>query len=46
MIYIKGQSWYESPKRPHVISMNGSETEQPDFWCLPRLKRERPAKIR
>ena len=25
--YTKGQSWYESPKRPHVISKNGSETE-------------------
>ena len=27
MTYTKGQSWYESPKRPHVISRNGSETE-------------------
>lgn len=25
--YTKGQSWYESPKRPHVISKNASKTE-------------------
>lgn len=25
--YTKGQSWYESPKKPHVISKNASKTE-------------------
>ncbi|MCS6288485.1 MAG: cupin domain-containing protein [Nitrospira sp.] len=25
--YTKGQSWYESPKRPHVVSKNASKTE-------------------
>jgi len=25
--YTKGQSWYEPPKRPHVISKNASKTE-------------------
>jgi quercetin dioxygenase-like cupin family protein len=24
--YAKGQSWYESPKKPHVVSKNASET--------------------
>jgi Uncharacterized conserved protein, contains double-stranded beta-helix domain len=27
MTYTKGQSWYESPKKPHVVSKNGSTTE-------------------
>lgn len=25
--YTKGQSWYESPKKPHVVSKNASRTE-------------------
>lgn len=25
--YTKGQSWYESPKTPHVVSRNASKTE-------------------
>ena len=25
--YTKGQSWYESPKKPHVVSKNASTTE-------------------
>ncbi len=25
--YTKGQSWYESPKKPHLVSKNGSKTE-------------------
>ena len=25
--YTKGQSWYESPKTPHVVSKNASKTE-------------------
>jgi len=25
--YSKGQSWYESPKKPHVVSKNASMTE-------------------
>lgn len=25
--YTKGQSWYESPKRPHVVSRNASKTK-------------------
>lgn len=27
MTYTKGQSWYESPKIPHVVSKNASKTE-------------------
>lgn len=27
MTYTKGQSWYESPKTPHVVSKNASTTE-------------------
>lgn len=27
MTYTKGQSWYESPKQPHVVSKNASMTE-------------------
>jgi len=27
MTYTKGQSWYESPKKPHVVSRNASVTE-------------------
>ena len=27
MTYTKGQSWYESPKKPHVVSRNASATE-------------------
>ena len=27
MTYTKGQSWYESPKHPHIVSRNGSKTE-------------------
>jgi quercetin dioxygenase-like cupin family protein len=26
--YTKGQSWYESPKIPHVVSKNASKTER------------------
>lgn len=26
MTYTKGQSWYEPPKRPHVVSKNASKT--------------------
>jgi quercetin dioxygenase-like cupin family protein len=25
--YTKGQSWYESPKNPHIVSKNASKTE-------------------
>lgn len=25
--YTKGQSWYESPKQPHLVSRNASKTE-------------------
>ena len=25
--YTKGQSWYESPQKPHVVSKNGSKTQ-------------------
>jgi len=25
--YTKGQSWYESPKKPHMVSRNASVTE-------------------
>ena len=27
MTYTKGQSWYESPKKPHIVSKNASKTE-------------------
>jgi quercetin dioxygenase-like cupin family protein len=27
MTYTKGQSWYESPKQPHLVSKNASRTE-------------------
>jgi quercetin dioxygenase-like cupin family protein len=27
MTYTKGQSWYESPKKPHMVSKNASATE-------------------
>ena len=27
MTYKKGQSWYESPKKPHIVSKNASKAE-------------------
>lgn len=27
MTYTKGQSWYELPKKPHLVSKNASQTE-------------------
>jgi quercetin dioxygenase-like cupin family protein len=27
MTYTKGQSWYESPKKPHMVTKNASVTE-------------------
>ena len=27
IMYTRGQAWYESPKRPHVVSKNASKTE-------------------
>lgn len=27
MTHAKGQSWYEPPKKPHLVSMNASRTE-------------------
>jgi quercetin dioxygenase-like cupin family protein len=27
MTYTKGQSWYEPPKKPHLVSKNASQTE-------------------
>jgi quercetin dioxygenase-like cupin family protein len=27
MTYTKGQSWYESPKQPHLVTKNASRTE-------------------
>src|SRR6185295_3310088 len=27
MTYAKGQSWYEQPKSPHLVSKNASQTE-------------------
>jgi quercetin dioxygenase-like cupin family protein len=27
MTYRKGQSWYEFPQKPHVVSKNASKTE-------------------
>ncbi len=31
MTYTKGQSWYESPKKPHLVSRNASQTEPAKF---------------
>ena len=32
--YTKGQSWYESPKKPHVVSRNASVTEPAKLLVL------------
>lgn len=32
--YTKGQSWYESPKKPHVVSRNASGTEPAKLLVL------------
>ena len=32
--YAKGQSWYESPKKPHVVSRNASVTEPAKLLAL------------
>ena len=32
--YAKGQSWYESPKKPHVVSRNASVTEPAKLLVL------------
>lgn len=34
MTYTKGQSWYESPKNPHVVSRNASRTEPAKILVL------------
>jgi quercetin dioxygenase-like cupin family protein len=34
MTYSKGQSWYESPKKPHVVSKNASVTESAKLLVL------------
>jgi quercetin dioxygenase-like cupin family protein len=34
MTYTKGQSWYESPKKPHVVSRNASVTEPAKLLVL------------
>ncbi|MGE0644445.1 MAG: cupin domain-containing protein [Nitrospira sp.] len=34
MTYAKGQSWYESPKKPHVVSKNASTTEPAKLLVL------------
>jgi quercetin dioxygenase-like cupin family protein len=34
MTYTKGQSWYESPKKPHVVSKNASKTEPAKLLVL------------
>lgn len=28
MTYTTGQSWYESPKKPHVVSKDAGQTER------------------
>ena len=39
--YTKGQSWYESPKKPHVVSKNASATEPAKLLvCLLSQKSE------
>ena len=32
--YAKGQSWYESPKKPHLVSRNASVTEPAKLLVL------------
>ena len=32
--YTKGQSWYESPKKPHIVSKNASKTEPAKLLVL------------
>ena len=32
--YTKGQSWYESPKKPHMVSRNASVTEPAKLLVL------------
>jgi len=32
--YTKGQSWYESPKTPHIVSKNASKTEPAKLLVL------------
>jgi quercetin dioxygenase-like cupin family protein len=34
MTYSKGQSWYESPKKPHMVSKNASVTEPAKLLVL------------
>jgi quercetin dioxygenase-like cupin family protein len=34
MTYSKGQSWYESPKKPHLVSRNTSVTEPAKLLVL------------
>ena len=34
MTYTKGQSWYESPKKPHVVSKNASVKEAAKLLVL------------
>lgn len=34
MTYTKGQSWYELPKKPHVVSRNASVTEPAKLLVL------------
>lgn len=34
MTYSKGQSWYESPKKPHMVSRNASVTEPAKLLVL------------
>ncbi len=34
MTYAKGQNWYESPKKPHVVSRNASVTKPAKLLVL------------
>jgi hypothetical protein len=34
MTYTKGQSWYELPKKPHIISRNASVAESAKLLVL------------
>jgi hypothetical protein len=34
MTYAKGQNWYESPKKPHLVSRNASVTEPAKLLVL------------
>ena len=45
MTYAKGQNWYESPKKPHVVSRNASVTEPAKLLVLLLSQEGEPLKV-